>query len=212
MPEMVFAYCASFCETSASGAAPPAIICLPTTHDSRLRFSLGRHAAHRFFTSERITQSASCSDRSASPSVWSTRARLVEPRTQLSSVAFQPTSSLDARQSTVTVLPRFFTPVTLTSLWPEQPRGELCRSDEHGEKRWRLMLTRDADVLDETCGAQLIGRQRVRVRHWRAAERLRDELNLVSLNILRTTSRQLALSTSSAFLRTVTTMIFIFAR
>ena len=140
------------------------------------------------------------------------RALLVEPRTQLSSVAIQPTSSLDARQSTVTVLPRFFTPVTLTSLWPEQPRGELCRSDEHGEKRWRLMLTRDADVLDETCGAQLIGRQRVRVRHWRAAERLRDELNLVSLNILRTTSRQLALSTSSAFLRTVTTMIFIFAR
>ena len=33
MPEMVFAYCASFCDTSASGAAPPAIICLHTTHD-----------------------------------------------------------------------------------------------------------------------------------------------------------------------------------
>ena len=61
------------------------------------------------------------------------RALLVEPRTQLVSVAIQPTSSLDARQSTVTVLPRFFTPVTLTSLWPEQPRGDFL--DEHGEKR-----------------------------------------------------------------------------
>ena len=81
-----------------------------------------------------------------------------------------------------------------------------------GEKNRRLRITRDADVLDETCGARLIGRQRVRVRHWRAAERLRDEFNLVPLNILRTTSRQLALSTSGVFLRTVTTMIFIFAR
>ena len=51
------------------------------------------------------------------------RALLVEPRTQLVSVAIQPTSSLDARQSTVTVLPRFFTPVTLTSLCPDQILG-----------------------------------------------------------------------------------------
>ena len=38
---------------------------------SRLRSILWGHP-YRFLTSERITQSASCSDRSASPSVWST--------------------------------------------------------------------------------------------------------------------------------------------
>ena len=73
IPETVFAYCASFCDTSASAAAPPAImyllamftICL-IQRRSNIQLPWPRYL---FFTSDRMTHSASCNDLSASPSV-----------------------------------------------------------------------------------------------------------------------------------------------
>ena len=77
MPPSVLAQLASCSPISISGAPPPA-------------------TRKRFLTSERTTQSASCSERSVSSST-----SLFEPRT-----------------SRLTVWPLLGTPVTLTTLWP----------------------------------------------------------------------------------------------